>query len=265
MTVTHLSSYSVSIIVAIIVADVTPLPAVWSPYLAPAPIPVRRVVVIGVAPVPAAAHEPRKESKAVTEMVEMVEMIEAGKVGIKAQAAIEAAIKASRQSGGKGEREFIFHGRVARTALPSLSSTASLTAGRTFSTCGARNWPPPKPRREASLRFSPPCTTTAGRPPRARRQGAIWNRACLQIKPREMRGSGNRATVIVWPFSSGSRRPPRVYDAQQVACEHYLFLRLGEVFKVHCAVRVGVLVGANCSRKKMHQSFSFCRRVSEVS
>ena len=84
MTVTHLSSYSVSIIVAIIVADVTPLPAVWSPYLAPAPIPVRRVVVIGIAPVPAAAHEPRKESKAVTEMVEMVEMIEAGKAGIKA-------------------------------------------------------------------------------------------------------------------------------------------------------------------------------------
>ena len=62
-------------------------------YLVPAPIPVRRVVVIGIAPVPAAAHE----SKAVTEMVEMVETIEAGKAGIKAAIkaeAIEAAIKA---------------------------------------------------------------------------------------------------------------------------------------------------------------------------
>src|SRR5271165_6859525 len=49
-----------------------------------------------------------------------------------------------------------------------------------------------------------------------------------------------------------------------MTCEYYLLLRLGEVFDVHCAVRVGVLVGANCSRKKMHQSFSFCRRVSEV-
>ena len=28
--------------------------------------------------------------------------------------------------------------------------------------CGARNWPPPKPRREANWRSSPPCTTTAG-------------------------------------------------------------------------------------------------------
>src|ERR1700681_2763994 len=51
------------------------------------------VVVTGIAPVPAAAHE----SKAVTEMVEMVETIEAGKAGIKAAIkaeAIEAAIKA---------------------------------------------------------------------------------------------------------------------------------------------------------------------------
>ena len=77
-----MSVCSVAIIVAaIIIAGVNPLPAIP----APAPIPVRRVVV-GVAPVPAAAHEPRKESKAVTvtEMVEMVEMIGAGKAGIKA-------------------------------------------------------------------------------------------------------------------------------------------------------------------------------------
>ena len=81
-----MSVCSVAIIVAaIIIADVNPLPAIP----APAPIPVRRGVVIGVAPVPAAAHEPRKESKAVTvtEMVEMVEMIEAG------EAVIEATIK----------------------------------------------------------------------------------------------------------------------------------------------------------------------------
>jgi hypothetical protein len=34
------------------------------------------------------------------------------------------------------------------------------------------------------LRCSRPCTTTAARPPSARRQGGIWNRACLQIRPR---------------------------------------------------------------------------------
>src|SRR6202035_5599086 len=84
---------SVAIIVAAIInADVNPLPAIP----APAPIPVRRVVVIGVAPVPAAAHE----CKAVTEMVEMVEMvemIEAGKAAVKGGIKPEAAIKAARR------------------------------------------------------------------------------------------------------------------------------------------------------------------------
>jgi len=60
----------------------------------------------------------------------------------------------------------------------------SFTAGRTFLNCGARNWPPPEPRRQASWRFLRPCTTTADRPASARHQGAICNRACSKIRPK---------------------------------------------------------------------------------
>jgi hypothetical protein len=68
------------------------------------------------------------------------------------------------------------------TRAPSSSSTAGFTAGRTFLNCGARNWPPSEPRRQASLRSSHPCTTTAARPPSARHRGAICNRACSKIR-----------------------------------------------------------------------------------
>jgi hypothetical protein len=45
--------------------------------------------------------------------------------------------------------------------------------------CGARNWPPPVPHRQANWRSSQPCTTTAARPSSARHRGAIWAQEAL--------------------------------------------------------------------------------------
>jgi hypothetical protein len=72
---------SVARIVARIIADVTPLPAVWSPFLAPAPIPVRRVVVEGY-------REWYTKEREVIEIIEVIESIKEATVS--EEAAIEA-------------------------------------------------------------------------------------------------------------------------------------------------------------------------------
>jgi hypothetical protein len=64
-----------------IIADVTPLPAVWSPFLAPAPIPVRRVVVEGY-------REWYTKEREVIETIEVIESIKEATVS--EEAAIEA-------------------------------------------------------------------------------------------------------------------------------------------------------------------------------
>jgi hypothetical protein len=91
-----------------------------------------------------------------------------------------------RQPCAKGRRlsaRLAVAGGAIMSRPPSSSSTANFTAGRTFSNCGARSWPPPEPRRQANWRCLQPCTTTAARPPSARHRGAICNRACSKIRP----------------------------------------------------------------------------------
>jgi hypothetical protein len=68
------------------------------------------------------------------------------------------------------------------TRAPFIVIDGKLTAGTTFLNC-VRNWPPPEPRRQASLRFLRPCTTTAARPPSAQHRGANCNRPCSKIRP----------------------------------------------------------------------------------
>ena len=49
-----------------------------------------------------------------------------------------------------------------------------------------------------------------------------------------------------------------------MAGEDHLLLRFAKIIEVHGAVRVGVLVGADCPSKKVHQSLSFREWVSEI-